>query len=100
MTSCGRDRAALTFELRDGTKNLPSISMRRERDSNPRDGLPAYTLSRRTSSATRAPLRIMKDPGITRIKTWDGGAHWPAGNWLLAVSRKDTDTSRKNCKND
>ncbi len=38
-------------------KNGPATGWRRERDSNPRDGITAYTLSRRAPSTTRPPLR-------------------------------------------
>ena len=34
--------------------------MRREGDSNPRNALGVYTLSRRASSTTRAPLRLKR----------------------------------------
>ena len=34
------------------------FNLRRGRDSNPRNPLGVHTLSKRTSSATRAPLRL------------------------------------------
>src|SRR5690554_5727700 len=47
---------------------LSYLTTRRERDSNPRYTFGVYTLSKRASSTTRAPLQKMRHPRKTGCK--------------------------------
>ena len=49
-----------------GTRKFPvNVNKRREQDSNLRTGFAGYTLSRRASSTTRAPLLAFADAKVT-----------------------------------
>ena len=66
-----------------GTWLIPfKIEKRREGDSNPRTGFAGYTLSRRASSATRAPLLCVSGCKITTFIL-----HWQEKDRIF-ISRK------------
>ena len=73
--------ARLLTPLYSPPKKIPCIIdagdcfWRRERDSNPRNAINAYTLSRRAPSATRTPHRTLTPNYLLNKYQWDNQLH-------------------------